>query len=55
MAGVHLYGKGRASVRLVSAIWVMGAELAHLAIVSHKLQLHHVMPYGALLVSLALR
>ena len=37
MVGVHSYGKGRASVDLITTVWVMGTELAHLAIVSHKL------------------
>ena len=44
MPGVHLYGKGRAGVGLVSAVWVTGTEPAHSAITSHSLQLRHVMP-----------
>ena len=50
MARVHSYGKGRASVGLVSTVWVMGTKPAHLAVVSHMLQLHHTTPYGAPLV-----
>ena len=55
MAGVHLYGKGRASVGLISTIWITGTEPAHLAIARHRLQLRYVTPYGAPLVSPALR
>ena len=40
-AGVHLYGKGRASVGLVSTVWVTGTEPAHSGVASHSLQLHH--------------
>ena len=45
MPWVHFYGKGRAGDGLVSAIWVTGTELAHLAIVSHSLQLRHATPF----------
>ena len=45
MPGVHSYGKGRASVELVSAVWVTGTEPAHLAIASHSLQLRHATPF----------
>ena len=45
MPGVHLYGKGRVGVGLISAIWVMGTEPAHSAIASHSLQLHHATPF----------
>ena len=55
MAGVHSYGKDRASVGLVSAVWVTRTEPAHSAIGSHKLQLRHATPYGALLMSPALQ
>ena len=41
---MHLYGKGRAGVGLVSAVWVTGTELAHSAIASHSLQLRHATP-----------
>ena len=51
MARVHLYGKGRAGGGLVSTAWVTGTEPAHLAIASHRFQLHHATPYGAPLVS----
>ena len=44
MVGVHSYGKGRASVGLVTTDWVMGIELALSAIAGHKLRLHHVTP-----------
>ena len=44
MPGVHSYGKGRASVGLVSAVWVTGTELAHSAVTGHRLQLRHAMP-----------
>ena len=47
MAEVHLYGKGRASVGLISTGWVLGTEPAHSAFMSHKLQLCHATPYGA--------
>ena len=55
MARVHSYGKGRAGVGLITAVWVMGTELAHLAVASYSLQLCHATPYGTSLVSLALR
>ena len=45
MPGVHLYGKGRAGVGIVSAVWVTGTEPAHSAIVSHSLQLCHATPF----------
>ena len=45
MPGVHLYGKGRAGVGLVSAVWVTGTELAHSAVASYSLQLHHATPF----------
>ena len=54
MAGVHLCGMGRVGDGLVTAVWVMGAEPAHLAIASYSLQLRHTMPYRATLVSPAL-
>ena len=55
MARVHSYRKGRACVGLITAIWVMGTEPAHLAIVSHRLQLCHGMHYRVPLVLPALR
>ena len=45
MPGVHSYGKGRAGVGLVSAVWVTGTELAHSAVASHSLQLRHATPF----------
>ena len=45
MPGVYSYGMGRASVGLVSAVWVTGTELAHSAVAGHKLQLHHATPF----------
>ena len=45
MPGVHSYGKGRAGVGLVSAVWVMGTEPAHSAFASHSLQLCHATPF----------
>ena len=53
MAGVHSYGKCRVGVRLVSSVCVTETEPAHSVVVSHRLQLRHATPYGALLVSLA--
>ena len=44
IARAHLYGKGRASVGLVTTAWVMETELALSAIAGHKLQLHHATP-----------
>ena len=55
MVGVHSYGKGRAGVGLISTVWVTGSKPAHSAVASHKLQLRHVMPYGAPLMSLVPR
>ena len=55
MDGVHSHGKGRASVGLISPIWVMGTKLTHLDVVSHRLKLYHAPPYGAMTVLLALR
>ena len=46
MPGVHLYGKGRAGDGLISATWVMGTELALVAVASHRLQLRHATPFG---------
>ena len=54
MAGVHSYRKGRACVELIFAVSVTGTELAHSAVASDRLQLRHVTPYGAPLVSPAL-
>ena len=54
MAGVHSCGMGRVGDELITAVWVMGAEPAHSAIASYRLQLHHTMPYSATLVSPAL-
>ena len=45
MPGVHSYGKERAGVGLVSAVWVTGTELAHSAIAGHRLQLRHATPF----------
>ena len=45
MPGVHSYGKGRAGVGLVFAVWVTGTELAHSAVASHRLQLRHATPF----------
>ena len=45
MPGVQSYGKGRAGVGLVPAVWVTGTELAHSAVAGHRLQLHHAMPF----------
>ena len=44
IARVHLYGKGRASVGLIFAVWGTGTEPAHSAIMSHSLQLRHATP-----------
>ena len=54
-SGVHLHGKGRAGVGLVTVVWVMGTELAHSAVASQSLQLRHATPYGAMTVSPMLR
>ena len=54
MAGVHSCGMGRVGDGLVTAVWVTGAELAHSAVASYRLQLRHTMPYRATLVSPAL-
>ena len=54
MARVHLHGKGRASVGLVTSVWVMGTEPAYLVVMSHRLQLYHATLYGAATVLLAL-
>ena len=45
MPGVQSYGKGRAGVGLVSAVWVTGTELAHSAVAGHRLQLRHATPF----------
>ena len=45
MPRLHSYGKGRAGVGLVSAVWVTGAELAHSAVAGHKLQFRHATPF----------
>ena len=45
IAGVQSYGKGRASVGLVSAVCVMGTEPAHSAVAGHSLQLRHATPF----------
>ena len=45
MPGVQSYGKGRAGVGLVSAVCVTGTELAHSAVVGHRLQLRHATPF----------
>ena len=44
IAGVHLYGKGRSGVGLISTVWVTGTELAHSVVASHSLQLCHAKP-----------
>ena len=43
--GVQSYGKGRAGVGLVSAVWVIGTELAHSVVAGHRLQLRHATPF----------
>ena len=45
IAGVQLYGKGRAGVGLASAVWVTGTELAHSAVAGYRLQLRHATPF----------
>ena len=45
MPGVQSYGKGRAGVGFVSAVWVTGTEPAHSAVASHRLQLRHATPF----------
>ena len=45
MPGVQSYGKGRAGVGLVTAVWVTGTELAHSAVAGYRLQLRHATPF----------
>ena len=42
---MHLYGKGRVGDGLVSAVWVIGTELAHSTISGQRLQLRHATPF----------